>query len=601
MSRLSVSVKIIKTKEDFENVDRHMSGKVQLIRRFTENGETASSAWEKRKEETRPGITKDGGKALEAEFSLENGTGKENIKEFAKAVTIEAGNLFGKDNILSSVFSASDHISSVILFLFPLPEKSRQLKPEAWLNERKKEYFNRDITKAFEEELKKTFPDLLVTGEQTGAFDPVKEGYQPALINFKTPEYLDDVDEILTYITQENSDGEQTDKPFDEIRKIERFVLSYYTTGPEHLLYESVMRPGSEIAPADYMNSIDAYLRSHYTLTDNDRVTIEENIFNAVFKLYVLEPLVNDPSVSDIKVLAPDDIRIKRYGKRYTSNLKFIDENDYERFIDSIAKRHGLDIHSNGINIFSDITSSDVCRMRCNITTPQINTVRWPYFYIRKIPKDKTDMKKLIKAGMLDEHIRDYLIDRARNGPGMVFCGKGASGKTTLMNCLLDYIPYSKSGLVIQEAEELFSDKHPDLMFQTVTTMTDRNQGKVYTLEDLARNGLLIDLDYFIIGEIKGAEAQYFLNAADTGHQCWCSVHAPSSLDAIDKLADYVMYKTKYSKDEATYMLKSLGTVIFMKNFKVCEISEIAGWDPDKRRLIYTPVYKRPGIENKQE
>lgn len=56
------------------------------------------------------------------------------------------------------------------------------------------------------------------------------------------------------------------------------------------------------------------------------------------------------------------------------------------------------------------------------------------------------------------------------------------------------------------------------------------------------------------------------------------------------------MYETNYSKEEATYMLKDLGTVIFMSNFKVVEISEIAGYDHKERKLIYTPIYRRPGI-----
>lgn len=162
------------------------------------------------------------------------------------------------------------------------------------------------------------------------------------------------------------------------------------------------------------------------------------------------------------------------------------------------------------------------------------------------------------------------------------------------MNMLLDKIPFDKSGLVIQESEELFSDVHPHLMFEHI--VTNQAGGKKYDLQDLARNGLLTDLDYFVIGEVKDAEAKYFINAADTGHRCWCSVHSPSSTDAIDKLADYVMYETNYSKEEATYMLKDLGTVIFMSNFKVVEISEIAGYDHKERKLIYTPIYRRPGI-----
>lgn len=104
------------------------------------------------------------------------------------------------------------------------------------------------------------------------------------------------------------------------------------------------------------------------------------------------------------------------------------------------------------------------------------------------------------------------------------------------------------------------------------------------------------EVQYFVIGEVKGAEAKYFINAADTGHRCWCSVHAPSALDAIDKLADYVTYESKYSKTEASFMLKDLGTVIFMKDFQVCEIAELSGWDKEKETLKYTPVYLRPGM-----
>lgn len=70
----------------------------------------------------------------------------------------------------------------------------------------------------------------------------------------------------------------------------------------------------------------------------------------------------------------------------------------------------------------------------------------------------------------------------------------------------------------------------------------NRGEGKIqYELKDLARNALLLDLDYFIIGEIKGDEAVHFLTAAYTGHQCWASVHGISSTEAIDKLADYAI------------------------------------------------------------
>jgi pilus assembly protein CpaF len=174
----------------------------------------------------------------------------------------------------------------------------------------------------------------------------------------------------------------------------------------------------------------------------------------------------------------------------------------------------------------------------------------------------------------------------------MVFTGKGASGKTTLMNFLLDCIPFNKSGLVIQESDELFSTVHPGLAFEHVTH--DESRGKIYGLQELSVNGLLTDLDYFIIGEVKGAEAKYFITAAESGTRCWCSVHSSSSTEALDKLAYNITLDSSFVNSEAIHALRNLGTVVYMENFKVCEISEISGWDENTKKILYTPVYRRP-------
>ena len=121
-----------------------------------------------------------------------------------------------------------------------------------------------------------------------------------------------------------------------------------------------------------------------------------------------------------------------------------------------------------------------------------------------------------------------------------------------------------------------------------------------YDLKELAKNGLLTDIDYFIIGEVKGEEAMYFINACDTGNKGWCSVHSPSSEEAINKLADYVMYASKYNRREALYMLKELQVVVFMKNFKVAEISEVDGWDEERQMLKFKTVFRRQDLVDQQ-
>ena len=141
-------------------------------------------------------------------------------------------------------------------------------------------------------------------------------------------------------------------------------------------------------------------------------------------------------------------------------------------------------------------------------------------------------------------------------------------------------------------------------MFQRVRT--SRGEGKIqYTLKDLAINGLLTDLDYFVIGEIKGGEALYFLNASYTGHKVMASVHGNNSTEAVNKLVDYMKYESDYSRTDLLKMVKSIGTVVFMKDFKIQEISEIVGFNDSKQELEYNMVFKgrekiNPSLREKQ-
>lgn len=333
---------------------------------------------------------------------------------------------------------------------------------------------------------------------------------------------------------------------------------------------------------------------SEYLKAKNVEDTMKDQLlkmFEAyVFGYHILEPLINDQSISDIKILQFDNIRIKKNGKRMTSEIRFKNNKELNRFVEYVAIRNKVNISDiNAIQTFTDKESNPNFILRFNICTPFVNSVPNSYLHIRKICKNKRELEELVSVGMMKEETRKYLIEKAKSARGILFTGKGASGKTTLMNALLEYIPNNKSGLVIEENGELFSNKHPDMMFQHI--VMNRGEGKIqYSLQDLAKNGLLVDLDYFIIGEIKGGEALYFLNAAYTGHRCWASVHGVNSTEAIDKLADYVKYESDYSKADVLRMLKSLEIVVFMEEFKVKEISEIIGFDETAKTLIYQRV-----------
>lgn len=309
-----------------------------------------------------------------------------------------------------------------------------------------------------------------------------------------------------------------------------------------------------------------------------------------IWGYHVLDDLIYDDSISDIKVIDENNIRVKRYGKRESTDIHFSSRNDYLSFVNYVAIKNKTNISDiNAIQTFTDKETNPKFILRFNIMTSFVTSTGLPYLHIRKIPKDKYSMDKLQSLGMFDEKTKNFLIDQAKNSMGILFTGKGASGKTTLMNAMLEEIPHDKSVLVIQENEELFTVSHPEMMFQHI--VTSRGESKIqYDLSDLARNGLLIDLDYFVIGEIKGGEALYFLNAAYTGHRCWASVHGVNSTEAMDKLADYVKYESDYTKEDALRMLRGIKTVIFMQDFKVKEISEVVGWDEEAKNLKYKRI-----------
>ncbi|MBS4843265.1 MAG: CpaF family protein, partial [Clostridium sp.] len=254
-------------------------------------------------------------------------------------------------------------------------------------------------------------------------------------------------------------------------------------------------------------------------LEDKEAEELTDRFIKSTEGYQILEELINDESISDIKVLSFNNIRVKRNGKRESTNIKFKDNDDYKKFIKVVAATNEINLSRiNAMQTFLDKDSNDKFRLRFNISTEYINSNDLPLLQIRKIPKKKYTKEQLIELGLFTNEQNDYLIKKLEEGNLILFTGKGASGKTTMMNYLIDQISHQKSGLAIQENDELFSNTHPEMIFQHV--VTNKGEGKIqYLLKDLAVNGLLIDLDWFIIGEIKGGEAMYLMVAANTGHQ----------------------------------------------------------------------------------
>ncbi len=336
-----------------------------------------------------------------------------------------------------------------------------------------------------------------------------------------------------------------------------------------------------------------AEVRSHIELHYHKEERLIEELLTG-FEQYVfgyskLSRLIDDKDISDIRVVSFDNIRVKKCGQRMDAGIAFASEKEYRQFVDYVATKNQVNISNlNAIQRFTDAESHPDFILRFTLSMPLVNTYSEPYLCIRKVPKIFPLMKELIQKDMLSQDTAELLIQRFRQGSTLI-CGGNSSGKTTLLNALKETLPDNVAILITQQADELTTRFHPDMMFLHSLPQTAESQVN-YDLQHISIAGLTMDVDFFIIGEVKGAEALYLLNAAYTGQICAATIHAPSADRAPDKLVDYAMYESRYSKDELMRMMDCFHTLVFMEHYKVKQIFACNGWNEDSRKLEFERI-----------
>ena len=322
----------------------------------------------------------------------------------------------------------------------------------------------------------------------------------------------------------------------------------------------------------------------------NTESTIK-NILDRLFGYYILQKYIDNQEVSDIRVTKFDNVLIKKKGKWEKVPDRFVNEEEFINFVRyCVLKNKGKITNETPIVTVSDRVNN--LRIEAGIEPVNVSS---PSLVIRihRIENSKSLEELFItEAEMFDINMYKFLTKAIAAGCNIIISGKGGSGKTTLMRNLINRIPENLSITSNEETAELYST-HPNIIQREI--LRNRAQDKNITLATLTAHSLVMSNDVIVIGELKGEEAMVFFDAVSTGHRGYATVHADSSITTLDRLVTLMKRDNKAQMYTDKYLRKllsmSIDLIIYMKNFKVHEISEVI-YNPEIDDVEYNPLFE---------
>lgn len=306
----------------------------------------------------------------------------------------------------------------------------------------------------------------------------------------------------------------------------------------------------------------------------------------------VLEDARKDPLVSDIYVLDWQTIIVERDGENVPYHRTFRSPKHYKDFVERIIRDAGKEINMGD----SSIVDFEIYGDRGAATSPKVSPKDYS-LTIRKHSEDHLQRDDLIKGGVMNEEIADFLGTAILGETNMIYAGLTGSGKTTSIRALLDYYvtKSNKRMIVVEDTQELFPRNKHTLEFVSVKS---DNPKQAVTLEQLIYTTLRLKPKYIVVGEVRGREAQAMVEGMETGHSTITTMHGGTPWNIINRLVTkYLMAMPSLSIDVVERIIgSSLDYIAIQDNIpgigrKVTMIHEV-DYDFDKRRVVLKPIFE---------
>jgi len=335
----------------------------------------------------------------------------------------------------------------------------------------------------------------------------------------------------------------------------------------------------------------DMYAQAKVNLPDDIRKQIFNEILDEMTGFGPIQPLLDDPDVSEVMVNGPKKIFIEKGGKVTKSGITFDDDDHVERIIDRIISPLGRRVDADSPTV--DARLPDGSRVNAVIRPVAIDG---PCITIRKFKKDKLSIEQLVAFGSLTKNMGDFIRACVLAHLNIVVSGGTGSGKTTLLNVLSSFIQENERIITIEDAAELQLQQDHVLRMETKVANVD-GRGSV-SIRDLVRNSLRMRPDRIIVGECRGGETLDMLQAMNTGHDgSLTTLHANTPRDALSRMETMVLMAgmdlpLKVVRQQIASAVDLIIQQTRLKDGarKVTAITEVVGMEGDT--VVLTDIFK---------
>lgn len=326
-------------------------------------------------------------------------------------------------------------------------------------------------------------------------------------------------------------------------------------------------------------------------LTATEKRRLVRRVYDSFRGLDVLQPLVDNPRITEIMINSHEDIFIEQDGEVQKLPVQFESQNRLEDIIQSIVGTVNRVVNESTPIVDARLKDGS----RVNIVLPPI-ALKGPTMTIRKFPESPMTMDDLVRREALTEEAAEQLRILVK-GKYNIFIGGGTgSGKTTFLNALSQYIPPDERVITIEDSAELKIVTVPNLVSLETRNANTEGRGEI-AIRDLIRSSLRMRPNRIVVGEVRGSEALDMLQAMNTGHDGSLSTgHANSTQDMISRLETMVLSGADLPISVVRQQISSAIDIFVHlsrlrdRSRRVTEISEVVGMQDGE--VLLNPLYR---------